>query len=188
MRQLLILRHAKTERSNAGGDHARRLIERGRADAARMGDYLLEQGLKPAMALVSDATRARETFEALARAFNAPVRTSFDRALYLAAPDTLIDALREAPDDCQTLLLVGHNPGLHELAYNFSDSGESADVDALATKFPTCALAVITFETTHWRDIASAPARLERFVTARSLRPEDNTGGAPVAGSGTHAD
>lgn len=183
MHRLLILRHAKTERSNPGGDHARRLVERGRSDAARMGEYLLAEGLAPTTAWVSDATRARETFEIVARELAQPVRIQFERSLYLAAPDTLMDIISQTHDEVETLLLVGHNPGLHELAYAFgaqdnykgSDKGagagsDKAHMDALSRKFPTCSLAVIEFEMQSWRDLGHASSRLQRYITAKSLR------------------
>ena len=174
MRRLLILRHAKTERTNAGGDHARQLIERGRQDAQMMGEYLAARKLAPATALVSDATRTRETFEIVARALPQPVRTRFDRSLYLADPRVLIEAIVQVDDDAQTLLLIGHNPGLHELAYEFAGSADEKLVDLLSRKFPTCSLAVIEFDCESWMDAPRVPSRLKKLVTAKSLRPGDS--------------
>lgn len=174
MRRLLILRHAKTERTNPGGDHARQLIERGRQDAQAMGEYLAARKLAPAAALVSDATRTRETFEIVARALPHSVRTRFDRALYLADPRVLIDAITQMSDDAPTLLLIGHNPGLHELAYEFAGAADEKTLDLLARKFPICSLAVIEFECDTWADAPHAPSRLKKLVTAKSLRPADS--------------
>lgn len=179
MHRLLILRHAKTERSNPGGDHARRLVDRGQRDAARMGEYLLAQNLAPTAAWVSDATRTRETFEIVARELAQPVRIQFERSLYLAAPDTLMDIISQTHDEVETLLLVGHNPGMHELAYalganSADENAGNVHMDALARKFPTCSLAVIEFDMPSWRDIGHGASHLQRYVTAKSLRrPSD---------------
>ncbi|MBM3608880.1 MAG: histidine phosphatase family protein [Alphaproteobacteria bacterium] len=186
MRRLLILRHAKTERSNPGGDHARRLLDRGREDAVRMGQYLASQNLAPAAALLSDATRTRETFELLAGMLPHAVRTRFERALYLADPVTVMEHVAQASDEAAAVLVVGHNPGLHELAFDLAQDGRPGDIDMLARKFPTSALAVVDFACSAWRDAPHASSRLERYVTAKILRQSD--GESPTTAGEDDAD
>ena len=102
-----------------------------------------------------------------------------ERSLYLAAPDTLMDIISQTHDEVETLLLVGHNPGMHELAYalganSADENAGNVHMDALARKFPTCSLAVIEFDMQSWRDIGHGASHLQRYVTAKSLRrPSD---------------
>lgn len=170
MRRILLLRHAKTERTNPAGDHARRLIERGQEDAERMGSFLQRENIQPDHALVSDAVRTHETFLRLALGLGRKPAVDFDGALYLAPPYGIIDRIRAAPEDAQTLLVIGHNPGLHQCAYDLGQRGPYKLVAALAARFPTCALAVIDSEAESWADIHATNCRLARFMTAKVLR------------------
>ncbi len=170
MRQLLILRHAKTERTNPHGDHARRLIDRGREDAVRMGQFLQREILVPNHALVSDATRAMETFESLVQGIGVRPAADIVPALYLAQPPDILDIMRDAPDSAETVLVIGHNPGLHQLAFDLGQRGPRKLTNALAAGFPTCCLAVINCETASWRDVHPSTCRLDRYMTAKALR------------------
>lgn len=170
MRRLLLLRHAKTERANLSGDHARRLIERGLDDAERMGAFLQREQLLPERALVSSAARTRETFSALSAHIGASIPVNFAEALYLASPDAILELVRATPDDGGALLVIGHNPGIHQLALALGQRGPGKLVAALAIKFPTCALAVIESDVDAWRDIDAANCRLARYMTAKALR------------------
>lgn len=169
MPRLVILRHAKTAPHADGGDHARALTERGRQDAARAGAWLRAHGIEPDIALVSDARRTRETMEHVLPHLARPPHLRVDRSLYLAEPLTLLRAIRAAPASARTALVVGHNPGVADLALALAGKGEPADVEALAASFPTAAIAVLDFDGA-WRDVGELGGRLARFVTARSLR------------------
>src|SRR5581483_10440208 len=116
MRRLLILRHSKTERPEPGEhDRVRKLTKRGRADAPLIGAYMAHHGLVPDVALVSPATRAEETWALIAKALPQAPRVVKEEGIYNAGRDKLISIIRKAPD-AHVLLVVGHNPGLHELA------------------------------------------------------------------------
>jgi phosphohistidine phosphatase len=117
--RLVLARHAKAVTDGgAGGDHARVLADRGRRDALRLGIRLLEAGWLPDRVVCSDAARTRETWalvsEALHRAGHQPPVT-FERRLYLADPDRVVDVARDLGEAGGCLLLVGHNPGWEQL-------------------------------------------------------------------------
>lgn len=137
MDRLLLMRHGKAERRSASGeDYDRALTEQGCADAAAVGRALAGQGLIPALALVSGAQRTVETWEAMQASFpKARVQTL--RSLYNASPMEILDALEGAT--AGTVMVVGHNPGLHELAVELlSEGGAGAgEVGKVAAKFPT---------------------------------------------------
>ncbi|MDF2117524.1 histidine phosphatase family protein [Roseiarcaceae bacterium H3SJ34-1] len=172
MLQLLLLRHAKTERSSPDGDHGRALTKRGTADSALMGAYLHQHKLVPDRALVSDALRTRQTYDIAAAKFRSKVDAMLENEIYLADSLTLLRAILQTPDDVSRLLVVGHNPGIAELAHSLSAVGDEAAIAGLLENFPTAALAIIEFNALRWLDIADTKGRLMRFVTAKSLRSD----------------
>ena len=115
-RRLILLRHAKSDWGHEGQtDHARPLNARGRAAAPQVAQRLRELGWSPALALVSDAARAQETW-ALMRPALGEVSHQRAPALYLAEPPQLRASIGAAPDEVATLMVVGHNPGLEDLS------------------------------------------------------------------------
>jgi phosphohistidine phosphatase len=167
MRTLFLLRHAKSGWDDpALADFDRPLAPRGRNAAPLIGREMKERGWVPDLALVSSARRTVETWKLVAAAFSAEPKVEFSRALYHAEPQQLIAALHAVPESCASLLLIGHNPGLEELAVMLA--GPGSDQDALAAireKFPTGALARFDFEGS-WQEFHTAT--LTRF-----LRPKD---------------
>jgi phosphohistidine phosphatase len=165
MQRLILLRHGKAESVAAsGGDFERGLTERGRRDAALMGQVLAEAGFVPDLAVVSPARRAKETWEAAAPAFPG-ARCSHSRLLYLASAEQLAQTAAEAADPVHCLIIVGHNPGLHEFAMALCLQQGAGDAGLLST-FPTAAAAVFAID-------AAGRARLERLML-----PRDFGGGA----------
>jgi len=169
MRQLLLMRHAKAVREPGVSDHARALNERGRADAARVARFLNEHGWTPDGAVASDSRRTRETLDLAAGLFDPVPPMRLDRSLYLAEPREMLRVIRATPPSVRRLLVVGHNPGVAELAVALTGRGPSAQVRALASSFPTAAVAVLDFEG-EWSSIRELDGRLERFVLAKPLR------------------
>lgn len=168
MRQLLLLRHAKSSWDDPKlPDHARPLNPRGRRAAESVREALAGLALRPDLVLVSSARRTLQTIEALEPWDPAPAVVPLD-ALYLASAADLLATLQSATRDAACVLLVSHNPGLHDLALLLS--GPDSDPDALARleeAYPTAALAVFSLPGA-WPDLAPAGATLRRFV-----RPED---------------
>lgn len=170
MRRLILLRHAKSDWSIPGKpDHGRPLNERGRASAPLIGRYMAHHHLVPDRAMVSTALRTRQTFRLVADAFASPPTETGEPRIYEADPETLFAVIRETPADIHTLLVVGHNPGLHDVAILLIGAGDHDARERLHEKMPTGALAVIDFTTDDWRSIRPGAGRLDRFVTPRAL-------------------
>ncbi len=149
MRRLILLRHAKTERdAPSGKDQDRRLDERGHRDSADIGQWLAAHDYRPDLALVSTAVRTRETWELLRTALP-PTRVKHLPALYGADTSELLSAIHGvAAKDPHCLLILAHNPGLHELALALISGGDAAGRRALDANLPTAGVAVIDFKPT----------------------------------------
>src|SRR6478609_7439918 len=174
MRRLLLLRHAKAERSEAGiEDRVRSLIDRGRKDAAKLGAYMATHGLVPDRVAASPSARTQETWKFAAAAFRpAPAASSSER-LYNATPSAILGVIKETPAAAHTLLIVGHNPGLHELALMLIASGDVDTRERLREQLPTSGLVVIDFAFDDWSRLHPRCGRLERFVSPKSLERSD---------------
>jgi phosphohistidine phosphatase len=161
--RLLLLRHAKSSWDDPElDDHDRPLAKRGRRAAEDVGGLLRESGLAPDLVLCSTATRTRQTLELLGIG-GADVRLE-DR-LYGAGEDELLDLVRELPEGAATVLVIGHNPGLHDLALRLATAASGPAADHLRGRFPTAALAV--FEADGWAELARGGGRLDSYVTPR---------------------
>jgi phosphohistidine phosphatase len=172
--RLILFRHAKAEKAEPGeSDHARRLNERGRDDARMIGAYLARHKLVPDLALVSPARRTRETWDRLARELDAEPDVTHDERLYNATAAAIIAAIKETKAAAHTLIVVGHNPGLHDVARLLIASGDVEAREQLAEGLPTAGLAVIDFAGNDWRKLHPRGGRLDRFVTPRSLAAAD---------------
>jgi phosphohistidine phosphatase len=170
MRRLMLLRHAKSDWSMPGQrDHDRPLAPRGRKAAPLIGRYMAEQAMIPDHAIVSTATRTRETWRLLAEMFPTTPPADFEDRIYEASPRDILATIAQAPASAQSLLVVGHNPGFHETANLLVDSGDKGMRQSLSEKFPTAALAVIDFDIDDWAAIRPGGGRLKRFVTPRAV-------------------
>ena len=175
MRRLMLLRHAKTENdAPSGRDQDRRLDERGRKDAAEIGNWI---GGHPPFAdtvMVSPAVRAHQTWEIAWEAMKdrAPApKVEFLPELYGADPAQLLESVRSAvATDPRRLMLVGHNPGMHELALALTGSGDDAGRKALSNNLPTSGLAVFDFAVHDWSDVAFRRGRLVLFVSPKLIK------------------
>ena len=169
MRRLMLLRHAKTERAEPGQhDRDRELIKRGRADAPKLGAYMAHHDLVPDLALVSPAARAQETWNLVADAFDKPPRSLADDRIYNTNPHKLLQIVGE-PRKASKLLIVGHNPSLHEFALQLIASGDVDAREQLREKLPTSGLVVMDLPIDDWPQLRPHSARLERFVTPRLI-------------------
>jgi phosphohistidine phosphatase len=173
MRQLLLLRHAKSSWDDAAlPDRDRPLNARGRRCAAVMRQAMRDLGLMPDVVLVSTSRRTLETLEALEPWDETPLIDPMD-SLYLADPMQLLAALHGVPETVRSVMLIGHNPGLHDLALLLAGPrggprGGTEAERALAAGFPTGALAEFTVPGAWW-DLREGSARLVRFLTPRML-------------------
>ena len=178
MRQLLLLRHAKSSWDDAAqSDHARPLNPRGRTAARAMRDVFRNLGLVPDVVLVSSARRTRQTLDALAPWDDTPIIEPMD-GLYLATPDQILTIISGVAETVRSLMIVGHNPALHELAMTLTGahamSSNGHIGHQLADGFPAGALAEFTVANS-WRTLgpqtgtADSAGRLVRFVRPRDL-------------------
>ncbi len=156
MKSLTLLRHAKSERDSPdGSDFARSLSERGRADAARMGEEIRKLGLGYELVLASPAQRVIETLEGVGG-----FAPSFDERIYNASTGELLGIVQAVDDSVERLMLVGHNPGFERLASRLSHS---------ALDFPTGALVEIELPIDRWRDAGEGSGELVRFLRPKEL-------------------
>lgn len=168
MKTLTLLRHAKSSWDDPSrSDFDRPLTERGRTAARRMGREMHRLGLAYDLILASPAARVTETLNELAQGYGGAVATVQDERIYLAAPQTLLTLVRAANDGSSRLLLAGHNPGLQMLALTLGRAGGLHDL--IAAKYPTGALAELSFAVSRWADITSSTGELTRFIRPRDL-------------------
>lgn len=165
---LTLLRHAKAAQPLPGQkDFDRKLTERGRNDAARMGKLLVD--LKPDLVLVSAAARTVETWEIASGAFEHPPAPMVERTLYLCRAAQMIERLRAIPAETQSVVVVGHNPTIQEVALWLAGKSKGAEIDQLREKYPTAALATFKVEDAGWSGLSPKTVSFERFVSPRSL-------------------
>jgi len=173
--QLLLLRHAKSDWSGKADDHARPLSARGKRTAPRMGAWMHAKGYDPELVLCSTAERAKETLELVLPALTGQPQIRYHRSLYLAEWPELLAEIRAVSSQASPLMVVGHNPGLEQLAIALALQAQSAAersrLQKLAQKFPTAALAVLDFEIADWSGLKPGLGRLIDFV-----RPKDING------------
>ena len=153
MKRLALFRHAKTERdSDSGRDFDRRLADRGRSDARRLGEEIRELGLKFDLILSSPAARAAETAEI------AGLTPRFDQRIYNASAGELLAMVQDCDDSMSSIMLIGHNPGLEQLA---------SRLIGRHVEMPTGSMIEMEFSADRWRD--AGEARLLRFLQPKEL-------------------
>jgi phosphohistidine phosphatase len=175
MRRLMLLRHAKTEPdAPSGRDQDLRLDERGNRDAAMIGDWLGRHPPFPGLVQVSPAVRSKQTWELawdVMKEHAPPPRVEFLPELYAADAAQILETIRTASvTDPKQLMVVGHNPGLHELALLLIVSGDGAGRHELADNLPTSGLAVFDFATNDWNEVAFRRGKLILFVSPKLLK------------------
>lgn len=170
-KDLILLRHAKSSwKESMQRDFDRPLNRRGRQAADRIAAWLREAKWRPDAVLCSSAARTRETCDRLREALGDP-DLHFERELYLAPAAGILHRLRHQDDHVRSVLVIGHNPGLQELAVMLSAGGEAAERARIGQEFPTAALARFAIDAERWRDLGPKSARLVAFVCPRDLAP-----------------
>lgn len=166
--RLWLLRHAKSSWDDPGvEDRERPLASRGERAADRMRDYVAAEGIRPALVLCSSALRTRQTLARVLPALEPELEVRVESSLYTFDAAPLLDRLRAVSEGVASVMLIGHNPAIHELAVILATRGER--VEALAQKYPTGALAEIDFPAGSWHQVGTAPGHLTRFVVPREL-------------------
>lgn len=171
MLKLLLLRHAKSSWDDLDHtDHQRPLNKRGFEAAPKMGNYITTMGLTPKLILSSTATRARQTTRLVSEQFDTEIETRFMDELYnFSGFHTPLNIIRSQAENQSTVLLVGHNPTMEELANELTGAGSSPARALMYQKYPTAALAEIDFDIPKWADLQTGIGTLIRFVRPRDL-------------------
>ncbi len=172
MKHLYLLRHAKSSwKDTSLPDHDRPLAARGRRATRAIARHLRDHGIEPELVLCSTARRARDTLEPIEPALGSPA-VLVERDLYAASAPALLERLRSVPDSVESVMLIGHNPGLQDLALDLARPSPTAR--ELATKYPTATLATLAFGATNWQELDHQTAALVALVRPRDL--EGGTG------------
>jgi phosphohistidine phosphatase len=166
--RLWLLRHAKSSWDDPEmEDVDRPLAPRGARAADRMRDYLDAEGIRPDMVLCSSALRTRETLGRILAGLGPKLTVWIEPSVYSFEADQLLDRLREVPADVGSVMLIGHNPAMQELASMLAAEGER--LDDLRKGFPTAALAELNVPVDSWDQLTPGSGRLERFVVPREI-------------------
>jgi phosphohistidine phosphatase len=167
-RHLFLLRHAKSSWDDPSiEDHDRPLAPRGRRAAARIADHATKRAIRPDLILCSSAMRARQTLDRLASSLGQDAEIHIETSLYEATEDRLLERLLVLPDEVVSVLMIGHNPGVQDLALLLAREGPLRTL--LEDKFPTAGLATLAFGRAGWKDLDRGSGELVDFVVPRRL-------------------
>jgi len=162
-KKLFVLRHAKSSWDDPDlDDHDRPLAQRGRRAAEVVAEHVRANEVEPDIVLCSSARRTRETLETV----KPRGEWVIDPELYGADADTVLDRIRGVPEASRTVMVIGHNPAMQELVLDLAGTGD--ELDEARHKFPTGALATLTFECA-WGELSSGSAHLSSFVRPKQL-------------------
>ena len=168
MRTLYLLRHAKSAWSDPSLDDADRpLAPRGERAAKRIAKELHRRKVRPELVLCSSSLRTRQTLAAIERSLGEDCLVELEPRLYAASAEALLTRLRAVPGPVRSVMLIGHNPGLQDLALALTSRG--AALPELEAKFPTGALATLVLRSTDWASLSPGDAELVDYVVPREL-------------------
>ena len=163
MLRLLLFRHGRAVPHDQGPDISRSLTATGRRESDEIAKALHEGGVVPDLVLVSPAIRTSETWDS-AKGFFTSSEVRFERDLYLAIPDTILSLIHAIEEGPKTVVIIGHNPALHDLALDFFGFGDRYAFARLRDEFPTSGCAVFDFDVSSWAELAPNKGRLDRFL------------------------
>ena len=167
MKRLYLLRHAKSSWDDPTlADHDRPLAPRGRRAAKVMAKHLGRKGISPELVLCSPSMRTRQTLKRLAPGLGKKADVQIEPKLYAAPARDLLEVLHKVPDEVESVMLIGHNPGIQDLALSLAGAG--SEIPRLRSKFPTAALATLELNGT-WRELAPGSAELVSLVKSKEL-------------------
>jgi phosphohistidine phosphatase len=169
-KRLILLRHAKSAWDNSSiTDFDRPLSNRGRKAAPLVGAYLARRGMIPGLVLSSSAARAVETLDLASAGWQAKPTMKKLKSLYLAMPREMLRRVQAVGREPDCVMLVGHNPGIADLASWLCAQGKADLRASLARKFPTGAIAVLEFDVEDWGDVDAETGRLVDFATPKQI-------------------
>lgn len=169
-RLLTLLRHAKSSWTVPGKrDVERPLNARGRQAVPMMAAELVRLEARPQLVLCSSAMRARQTLDLVLPALKGAPEVLYEDALYLASPRVLLARLHRVGPDTASVLMIGHNPGLHALALDLTATGARDTITQLTRKLPTAGLVLLGFDAADWTGVMPATGHLIAFKTPKGL-------------------
>jgi len=170
MKQLAIFRHAKSDWGNPGQtDFERPLNKRGRKAAKKVGRELRSRGLTFDQIVSSPATRARETVDRFALGYEAMPEVRLEPSLYMCSTGTLISVINCLPDDAGTVMIVGHNPGFHDIVLRMTKPDGNGLRAKVGANYPTGAFALIDFAVNRWADVEPSSGEIRQVIFPREL-------------------
>jgi phosphohistidine phosphatase len=168
VRTVILLRHAKSSWADpALADLDRPLAPRGERASRRIAKYIRRKKIRPALVLCSSSLRTRQTLEAIASSLGKSSSVEFEPQLYAASEGELLERLQALPESVDSVMMIGHNPGLHELARVLASRG--AELPRLEEKFPTGALATLVLDSESWAALEPGDGELVDYVVPRQL-------------------
>ena len=168
MKRLYLLRHAKSSWDDPElADRDRPLAPRGRRAVALVAAHLRRERVSPELVLCSSALRTRQTLASILPALEGDVEVRVENVLYAAGVDDLLARLRSVPESVDSVMLIGHNPGLQELALTLA--ADDSTLERVRERFPTGALATLVFREATWSALGAGDAVLAGYVVPREL-------------------
>jgi phosphohistidine phosphatase len=168
VRTIILLRHGKSSWTDPTlADLDRPLAPRGERSSKRIATYMRRKGIRPALVLCSPSLRTRQTLEAIEPSLAKDCSVKLVAELYAASEQELFDRVRALPESVGSVMLIGHNPGIQELALVLASRG--TDLAKLGEKFPTAALATLVVESESWAALKHGDAELVDYVFPREL-------------------
>ena len=172
MKKLTLLRHAKSSDDGlVARDFDRRLNAKGRRAARAIGKHLRDTGLTFERVIASPAVRVVETLDEVSAGYGPGIEPGWERRIYLATADELLELVRDTPDVVESLLLAGHNPGVEELALMLVPAADEPSRHAVEEKYPTASVAEIALQIDNWAEVGAGAGQLLRFTRPRDLDP-----------------
>jgi phosphohistidine phosphatase len=172
LKKLILLRHAKSSWDDpVPRDFDRPLNGKGRRAARAIGRHAREIGIGFDEIVASPALRVTETLTEFASGYGAIPEPHFDRRVYLASAQTLLEVVQGVGDGMSTVLLVGHNPGLEDLVFLLVPEGDDETREQVEEKYPTASIAEISLDIDRWSDAEVGSGTLDRFIRPRDLDP-----------------
>ena len=173
-KRLILLRHAKSAWDNASiADFDRPLSSRGRKAAPVVGAHLARRGMVPGLVLTSSAKRAVETLDLVSAGWQTKPAIRKLKSLYLAMPREMLRKVQAIGREADCVMLVGHNPGIADLANWLCSQGNAEQRSKLARKFPTGAAAVLEFDVEDWAEVDAETGRLIDFATPKQIEQDE---------------
>lgn len=170
MKILYILRHAKAGQTNKNiiNDHDRPLTEKGISQCAMVGKHLKKSKAKIDLIMSSTSRRTKETTELTLKELKKDIKTRFLSKLYLGGVNDILKQARKAEKSAKSLLIVGHNPGLHQLAASLVKEGDAKAIRNMIGNFPPGSLAVMQFDVDDWNEVKWRSGKLIDFFVSKS--------------------